>query len=69
MRVLQPGRDYFPPRVLLRGDRPALAGFRPAVGTACEEGAVREDGPAAGTGLPVAAATVIPAAALPSAPA
>ena len=28
MRVLVPGRDYFPPRVLLRGDRPTLASLR-----------------------------------------
>jgi len=28
MRVPLPGRDYFPPRVLLRGGRSALEAFR-----------------------------------------
>lgn len=67
MRVLEPGRDYFPPRVLLRGERPALTGPRPAAAEARGERAMREDGPA-GTGLPAAAAA-IPAAARPGAPA
>lgn len=51
MRVLLPGRDYFPPRVLLRGDRPALAALRAGRGDGGKEPG-REEGLMKGEALP-----------------
>lgn len=56
MRVLLPGRDYFPPRVLLRGGRPIPVALRAGRG----DGEKRKDGPAKRVDLPVAGEAVLP---------